>query len=226
MLLFLGVGVLIGMRHALEADHLAAVVALSTRARGRVTTMLRGAAWGLGHTTALLVVGGACLALGTSVSQTSEQWLERGVGVMLILLGVQVIARLRRSRVHVHVHEHSGGLKHAHAHRHDPTDGAGDPHRHRHAGRSYFAAALIGIVHGMAGSAALVVLTSASSATFWSGVAYIACFGVGSSVGMAALSLAISLPLEVSSRRLAHAHGLIDVPVALITVAMGLWMVR
>ena len=73
------------MRHALEADHLAAVVALSTRSRGRVASVLRGAAWGLGHTTALIVVGGACLALGTSVSHTSGQWLERAVGLMLIV---------------------------------------------------------------------------------------------------------------------------------------------
>jgi cytochrome c biogenesis protein CcdA len=226
VLLFLGVGVLIGMRHALEADHLAAVVALSTRARGRLATMLRGAAWGLGHTTALLVVGGACLAFGTSVSEASEQWLERGVGVMLIVLGVQVIARLRQTHVHIDVHAHPGGIMHAHAHRHDTDEVEGDPHRHPHADRSHLRAALVGTVHGMAGSAALVVLTSATSASFWSGVAYIACFGVGSIIGMAALSLAISLPLEFSARRLAHAYGVIELPVAVITIALGLWMVR
>ena len=225
-MLFLGVGILIGMRHALEADHLAAVVALSTRARGRLATMLRGAAWGLGHTTALLVVGGVCLAFGTSVSETSGQWLERGVGVMLIVLGAQVFVRLRRHHVHVHVHAHAGGVTHVHAHRHLPTEVDGEGHRHPHASRSHLGAALVGTVHGMAGSAALVVLTSATSVSFWSGLAYIACFGVGSMVGMAALSLALSVPLEFSARRLAHAYGLIEIPVAVVTVALGLWMVR
>jgi ABC-type nickel/cobalt efflux system permease component RcnA len=220
---FLGAGILIGMRHALEADHLAAVVALSTRTRGRMATMLRGAAWGLGHTTALLVVGGASLALGTSLSQTSEQWLERAVGAMLILLGAQVIARLVRSRVRVSQHAHDG-VVHIHAHAWVPQTGS--RHHHQHADRSHLRAALVGTVHGMAGSAALVVLTSATAGSFWMGLAYIASFGVGSMLGMAALSLAISLPLELSSRRLGHAYGLVEVPIACATMVLGLWMLR
>ncbi len=212
------------MRHALEADHLAAVVALSTRSRGRLTTMWRGAAWGLGHASALLVVGGACLALGTRLSATSEQWLERGVGVMLVLLGAQVLVRLYRRRVHVHVHEHAGGVRHAPAHPHDRGDASRSDHRHRHADRSHLGAMLVGTVHGMAGSAALLVLASASSPSFWSGLAYIACVGLGSIVGMAALSLAISWPLAASGR-IVRTYGLIEWPVALGTVVLGLSMV-
>ena len=224
MWFFLGAGILIGMRHALEADHLAAVVALSTRTRGRMATMLRGAAWGFGHTTALLIVGGGSLALGTSLSQTSEQWLERAVGAMLIVLGAQVIARLVRSRVRVSRHAHDG-LVHIHAHASAPQAGA-PLHHHQHADRSHVRAALVGTVHGMAGSAALVVLTSATAGSFWMGLAYIASFGMGSMLGMAALSLAISVPLEVSSRRLGHAHGLVEVPIACGTMVLGLWMLR
>ncbi len=224
MWFFLGAGILIGMRHALEADHLAAVVALSTRTRGRLATMLRGAAWGLGHSTALLVVGGVCLAFGTSLSQASEQWLERAVGAMLLILGAQVIARLVRSRVRVSRHAHDGVL---HVHAHSSASAAGAPlHQHRHADRSHLRAALVGTVHGMAGSAALVVLTSATAGTFWMGLAYIASFGVGSILGMAMLSLAISLPLELSSRRLGHAYGLVEVPIACATMMLGLWMMR
>ena len=224
MWFFLGAGILIGMRHALEADHLAAVVALSTRTRGRLATMLRGAAWGLGHTTALLVVGGASLALGTSLSKTSEQWLERAVGAMLIVLGAQVIARLVRSRVRVSRHQHDG-VVHVHAFAWVPQAGP-SRHHHQHADRSHVRAALVGTVHGMAGSAALVVLTSATAGSFWMGLAYIASFGVGSMLGMAALSLAISLPLELSSRRLGHAYGLVEVPIACGTMVLGLWMLR
>jgi cytochrome c biogenesis protein CcdA len=224
MLLFLGIGLLVGMRHALEADHLAAVVALSTRSRGRVATMLRGAAWGLGHASALFVVGGACLALGTTISSVSEAWLERGVGVMLVLLGTHVIVRLWRARVRISRHAHPGGLVHIHAHR---GAAPGSPaEEHPHASASHLRAALVGTVHGLAGSAALVVLTSSTARSFWAGLAYIAAFGVGSVVGMAVLSLAIAVPLQSTSRRLGRAYGLVEVPVALGTVGLGLWMLR
>jgi ABC-type nickel/cobalt efflux system permease component RcnA len=124
------------------------------------------------------------------------------------------------------VHEHRDGVRHAHAHAHDPAVSGSDAHHHRHATRSHVSAALVGTVHGMAGSAALVVLTSATSASFWIGLAYIACFGVGSIIGMALLSFAISWPLEISSRRLARAYGLIELPIALATMGLGLWMVQ
>jgi cytochrome c biogenesis protein CcdA len=225
MLLFLGAGFLVGMRHALEADHLAAVAALSTRSRGRLATMLRGAAWGLGHTTALLVIGGACLAFGTTISSASEAWLERAVGLMLVALGAQVIVRLRRRGVRVTRHAHPGGVVHVHAHRSLPAGGE-VPAEHQHANRSHLRAAVVGTIHGMAGSAALVLLTSSAAPSFWSGLAYIAAFGAGSILGMAVLSVVIALPLELSSRRLGAAYRLVEVPVAVGTVALGLWMLR
>ena len=223
MLLFLGVGLVVGMRHALEADHLAAVMALSTRSRGRTATMLRGAAWGLGHASALFVVGGLCLALGTTVSPRSETWLERGVGVMLIVLGAQVIRRLWRGRVRISRHAHPGGIVHVHAHRGEAAAGSA-PSDHPHASGSHVRAALVGTVHGMAGSAALVVLTSSTAQTFSAGLAYIAAFGLGSVLGMAVLSLAIAVPLASTSRRLGPACGLVEIPIALGTVGLGVWM--
>jgi cytochrome c biogenesis protein CcdA len=227
VLLFLGLGLLLGVRHALEADHLAAVVALSTRTRSRVEAALRGAAWGLGHSTSLLVVGAICLALGTTLSPAHARWLERGVGVMLIVLGVNVLRRVRRGRLHVHVHRHDGGVVHVHAHRHAPDERhASSAHDHAHPSRTHWRALAVGTVHGMAGSAALVVLASASAGTFWLGVGYIAVFGLGSIIGMAALSVVISLPLEFSASRLAHAYGVIEVPIALATMSLGAWMLR
>jgi ABC-type nickel/cobalt efflux system permease component RcnA len=223
VLLLLGAGFLIGMRHALEADHLAAVVSLSTRSTGRLASMRRGAAWGLGHTTALLVVGGGCLAWGTSLSETQADWLERLVGAMLVALGVQVVLRMRRNRVHVHVHRHDDGVVHLHAHRHAAGEGqAIGAHHHDHP--SNWRAGAVGLVHGMAGSAALVVLVSSSVGSFWTGLAYIASFGVGSILGMAVLSFAIAMPLEFSARRLNHVYGLVEVPLAVGTVALGLSM--
>jgi sulfite exporter TauE/SafE len=227
VLLFLSLGVLLGIRHALEADHLAAVVALSTRTRNRVEAVIRGAAWGVGHSTSLLVVGGVCLALGSTLSPAHARWLERGVGVMLIMLGLGVVRRVRRGRLHVHVHRHDGGVAHVHAHRHSPAeDHASSPHQHQHLGRSHVRALIVGTVHGLAGSAALVVLASASAGSFWRGIGYIAAFGFGSIVGMAALSVVIAVPLEFSARRIARFYGAVEIPIAVATMALGVWMLR
>src|SRR4051812_3090580 len=95
-------GFLLGMRHALEADHLAAVAALATRASTPRATVLRGAVWGVGHTLTLLGVGGVCLVLGRSVPEGWSRFLEMGVGAMLLALGADVLMRMRRERVHVH----------------------------------------------------------------------------------------------------------------------------
>src|SRR5258708_3441443 len=124
-------GLLLGMRHALEADHLAAVASLATRSKGMRGTILQGAVWGLGHTLTLLVAGGACLLLRAAISARLAAALEGVVGVMLLLLGADVLLRMRRRRVHVHVHRHDDGTVHLHAHRHGPAE-AHDPTHHQH----------------------------------------------------------------------------------------------
>src|SRR5919201_1221757 len=100
-------GFLLGMRHALEADHLAAVASMSAGTRDRFSVMLRGATWGAGHTVALLAAGALSFAFGVAIP--AGAWAERAVGVMLVILGVSVLIRLRRQRVHVHVHRHDDG---------------------------------------------------------------------------------------------------------------------
>jgi sulfite exporter TauE/SafE len=227
MWLLLLLGLFTGMRHALEADHLAAVVALSTRSAGRLASVWRGIAWGAGHTLSLLVVGGICLAAGLTISADVEHWLERGVGLMLVALGASVLMRLRRHRVHVHVHRHVDGIVHAHAHGHGVgarRDAAA--HDHRHPAPGHLRAVAVGMVHGMAGTAAILLLTAASADNFWLGIGYIASFGAGSIAGMAMLSAVISVPLELSARRLARAHGFVDVAVAAGTVLLGVSMLR
>ena len=224
MFSFLGLGLLLGIRHALEADHLAAVVALSTRTSSRFDAMWRGVSWGIGHSTSLLLVGGVCLAFGAALSPAHAQWLERGVGVMLILLGLQVLARIRRDRLHVHVHRHDDGVVHLHAHRHQQEEARDAAHRHPHRSAANVRALIVGSVHGMAGSAALVVLASAAAGSFWRGLAYIAAFGLGSVISMAALSIAISLPLTFSAQRLTRVFRLVEIPIALGTMALGATM--
>ena len=102
-------GFLMGMRHALDADHLAAVATLSTRTRSLRAALFQGAAWGLGHTLTLLVIGAFCLLMGGALPEAWGLGLELVVGLMLVFLGAQVLVRMRRRRVHVHVHGHGDG---------------------------------------------------------------------------------------------------------------------
>jgi len=153
-------GFLLGMRHATDADHIAAVATLVTRSRSVGETILQGAAWGTGHTLTLMVFGGVVLAAGLVVPERAAEALELAVGVMLVVLGADVLYRLWRKRVHVHVHRHADGAEHLHAHSHDGSPAPHDPTDHDHAHTRGMAkrALLVGMMHGMAGSAALIVL--------------------------------------------------------------------
>jgi ABC-type nickel/cobalt efflux system permease component RcnA len=232
------------MRHALEPDHVAAVATLAARSRGPRETVLQGAVWGLGHTITLLVVGGVCLLLRATIPQRLAASLEGAVGVMLLLLGADVLVRMRRRGVHLHVHRHDDGTVHLHAHRHAPgaahdVHDAGDAHdahhaqdthnavRHEHAHVHGFPrrALLVGLVHGLAGSAALLLLTLTTLGSAWLGVAYIAVFGIGSIAGMAVLAGVMSLPLQGPARRLTRWRAGLEAVIGCGTLAVGGWVI-
>jgi ABC-type nickel/cobalt efflux system permease component RcnA len=135
MLGFLSLGFLMGMSHALEADHLAAMAAMSAdKTGGRNRMALRGAFWGTGHTIMLLVLGGLVLIFGYALTEARAARLEFSVGVMLVLLGGNLLWRLARRRVHFHAHFHGDGRVHLHAHSHAGETGPHDasPHQHEH----------------------------------------------------------------------------------------------
>lgn len=219
------VSLLLGLRHALEADHLAAVASLATRSRSLRSTVLQGVSWGFGHTLTLLVVGGLCLLLRASIPERLAGALEGAVGVMLLLLGADVLWRLRRRRAHVHPHRHADGTLHFHVHSHAPGE-AHDPQHHEHAHGLSRRALLVGVVHGLAGSAALLLVTVSTISSLWLGIAYIAVFGIGSILGMAALSVVIALPLQGPSRwsRLAGWSKGLEAVVGVSTMLIGAWV--
>lgn len=221
MLTVLLLGFLIGMQHAMEADHLAAVASLATRSRSITHTVRQGAAWGLGHTFTLLLFGCVILVLGAAVPEGIAQALEFVVACMLILLGADVLRRLLRDRVHFHGHRH-GDTLHLHAHSHAKgIEHALDAHDHTHARALPLRALLVGMMHGMAGSAALIVLALQTIATPLQGFLYILLFGAGSIVGMAALSAVISLPLSYSARTLTWAHNGLQLLIGTVTIGLG-----
>lgn len=221
-------GFLLGVRHAVEADHLAAVASLSTRSTSLTEAVRLGAVWGVGHTLMLFVVGSIVLFWDAVVPERMAWGLELAVGFMLVGLGVDVLRRLVRDRIHFHLHEHTDGTMHFHAHSHAGERHENDhelEHDHAHP-RSFPGRALaVGLMHGMAGSAALVVLALAQAPTVASGILYIAVFGAGSILGMALLSIVISMPLRYSEQATSTAmtslraglQGLIGI----VTIAIG-----
>ena len=191
-------GMLVGMQHALEADHLAAVAAISAKKSSTRQVVLRGAYWGLGHSVALFAICGAAILLGLAITERVEAVLEFCVGVMIVLLGAHVLLTLFRRRIHFHVHQH-GGERHVHAHAHggEPAGHEASRHAHAHPRRGFIKALVVGLVHGAAGSGGLLVLVVAvSQSTAWA-LFYVLSFGLGSIIGMAALSFVASYPLKL-----------------------------
>ena len=173
----LGLGFLLGMQHALEADHIAAVSSIAAR-RSQVGDIVRhGLTWGLGHTLTLFVFAGAAIWLGRAIPEHVARPMETAVGIMLVGLGAHVLWRLWRDRVHFHRHGHDDGTVHIHAHSHagETRPHARAPHAHAHGFR--WRTLLVGLMHGMAGSAALLVLAVSQAASPAIGLGYVALFG-------------------------------------------------
>lgn len=217
--LVLGVGLLLGMQHATEPDHLAAVASLVSRERSFARGLRHGVAWGLGHTLTLLLVAGGVGLLGWVISPGLAGRFEQIVGVMLVVLGVHLVWRMRREHVHFHRHDHHDGTSHFHGHAHRAETA---PQGHDHAHRLPLRTLLVGMVHGLAGSAALALLVSRELPTLGWGLVYVATFGLGSLLGMALLSGAVAIPLGMSAGRLGGVHRALNVVVACFSVGWGL----
>lgn len=213
----LGLGFLLGVRHALDADHVAAVSTLVSQYRSvRVSCML-GTFWGLGHAMALLGAGAAMLAFRFTISPAIEQALETTVAVLLIVLGVHVVVRALVGRTpHTHGHERLG-------HRHAGEGSHGHGRRHGHGrlltlGRRPF---LIGVLHGLAGSGALMLLVLGTITSPAAAVLYIVVFGVGSTGGMLLLSGLVGLPFIVAGGRSATAGTVVQMLTGVVSAGLG-----
>jgi len=214
-------GSLLGMRHALEPDHLTALSTLVTTApgapgeRGRYRAAMLGACWGVGHTLSLVVVGAVLVVLRAEMPARVSDLFELFVAVMLVGLGVRaIVLAIRQGRIGpTHAHHH-GHLVHTHA--------GADPHVH--VGRWTLARRplLVGAVHGLAGSGALTALVLATLTSTTARISYMALFGFGSTLSMALLSGLLGWPVARlgSNRNLARA---VSVVVGCTSIALGLF---
>lgn len=199
-----GLGSLLGMRHALEPDHLAAVSTLVTQERNGYKAALLGAWWGIGHTMSLVAAGTALVLLRAEMPARLADAFELVVAMMLVGLGLRAIYQAARQGPSgpVHVHRH-GGRMHVH----------GGAPAHIHIGTWTLARRplLVGAVHGLAGSGALTALVVAMLPSTTARLLYMAVFGIGSTVGMAALSGVLGWPLARlgSHRAMARAVSMV-----------------
>ena len=210
------VGLALGMRHALEPDHLAAVSTLAGEQRGGTGAGLRlGAFWGLGHTASLVLVGGSLALLGAQMPAQLGLCFELAVGLMISALGLRAVRRAlvegRAGATHAHAH---GPLTHVHA----------APPEHLHLRRWTLATRplLIGVLHGLAGSGALTALVLAELPTAAARLTYIVLFGAGSVVGMALLTGLAGVPLMRLARAPRAAAALLLLSGA-ISTGVGAW---
>lgn len=231
----LGLGFLLGLKHASEADHLVAVTTILSEQRSLGRSMMVGVLWGIGHTAALFAAGLLIITLHVAIPERVAAMLELAVAVMITFLGARILYLLLRDRrsVHIHTHTHDGGHAHSHLHFHDERDAhaVGEARKQNalahHSGLRGLRPVFIGVVHGLAGSAALtlLVLTEIMSGggSRALGFAYLLIFGAGSIGGMLIMSALISLPFLVTARYFARIYNPLRLIAGLMSVAFGIY---
>jgi hypothetical protein len=239
----LALGFFLGMRHATDSDHVIAITTIVSHQRNIASAALTGVFWGIGHSITLLVVGGAIVLFGLVIPQQLGMGLEFCVALMLIVLGWLNLRAFRRSvgsvtsneqHVHEHVHQH-GDYVHRHPHGHDP-----EKHGHsekdvptarldRQFGRSHFYRLLrpviVGVVHGLAGSAAVALLVLPIIRDPMWAMIYLLIFGAGTIAGMMLITAAIAAPITYSANRFHAFNRYVGAAAGVLSLIFGLFLV-
>jgi hypothetical protein len=244
---FVALGFALGMRHATDPDHVVAVTAILTRERRLVAATRTGLVWGLGHSLTVLLVGCAIIVLKIQVPVRLGLAMEFAVAIVLILLGLPAVGVLLKSIsaglgwfsppvaaaaavVHSHVHSH-GGVAHSHVHAHD-ADGATVHQSHlfdpdaacQPAPRSALKSFGVGLVHGLAGSAAIaLIVLGAIPQPIW-GAAYLGVFCLGTIAGMMLITTAIGAPMILAAHHVGRLHRRLVLGSGLLSFCFGLFI--
>jgi ABC-type nickel/cobalt efflux system permease component RcnA len=221
----LALGLVYGLKHATEADHIVAVSAIVSEHKKLARAAIVGALWGAGHTASLIVVGTIVLTLKIAIPERVAGWLEFAVALMIIGLGIIAFRRALSGRSDLHVHRHGHGFfSHSHIHFHETETQVTTVENHAHeVVRLGIKPTLVGAMHGLAGSAALTLLVLTQIDSPLLGLIYLAVFGVGSILGMLLMSGLVGLPFVLSSRRLSGVHSRLQMLAGLLSIAFGLW---
>ena len=221
-ILLLSAGVLVGLLHAFEPDHMTAMMAqvqsnkmknqsTSRAGLGRTTlkNSLLGAVWGFGHTSMILLVSFAVLILALSIPSAVFDGFEFVVGLVLVFLGISMYKKIHPHNTHTHPHKHEGGIVHTHPHKHESN--------HTHTHKSY----LIGCLHGLAGSGGLIALSIVTVGDISGVLSFVLVFGLGSIIGMMVVSGTLSIPFHIS-HRFSRLRKYLQILAGTITIIIGL----
>jgi len=247
LLSLISLGFFLGMRHATDPDHVIAVSTIVTRQRTLRAALLIGILWGIGHTLTIVVVGAAIILFSIVIPPRLGLTMEMAVALMLVVLGLWnltgVLQRIRETLtsrgtrtggLHLHTHSH-GDYVHSHSHGHGP-----DAHGHRddqtpqawldrRLGRvgiyNLVRPLVVGLLHGLAGSAAVALLVLAIIQTPGWAIAYLVLFGIGTIVGMMLITVAVAAPLLYTSRRLSGIDRHLRIASGLLSLGFGLFLV-
>src|ERR1043166_3065099 len=214
----LAFGFVLGLKHAIEADHVAAVSTIASEQRSLLGSSLVGALWGIGHTISLLAAAALIVLLHIEISDRVSLGLEFMVGLMLIILGVNALRKLLRGgHLHIHVHQH-GGRQHVHPHIHDGRQPEGRSH---HGLKLQRRPLIIGMIHGLAGSGALMLLVLSTIRQPVVGLFYVLIFGVGSTGGMMLMSALVGLPAKLTAQRFSRANAILRAGSGACSIVLG-----
>jgi nickel/cobalt transporter (NicO) family protein len=222
----LAFGLILGFKHATEADHVMAVSTIVSEHRNLVKVAVVGGLWGLGHTLTLVAIGIVVLMLGVAIPDRISQYLEFGVGLMIIGLSGTALHRILRRSTDLHVHTHTHGTnRHSHVHFVDNDtehDELSENHSHR-VNQIGLKPLLVGAMHGLAGSAALTLLVLTQVKSLVLGISYLLIFGFGSVLGMMVVSTLIGVPFALSSRRLTKVTFGLQAVAGFAGLCFGFW---
>jgi ABC-type nickel/cobalt efflux system permease component RcnA len=244
LLSIIALGFFLGMRHATDPDHVIAVTTIVSRQRSVRQAAMIGVLWGTGHTLTILVVGSAIILFGVVIPARVGLTMELSVGLMLILLGILNLTGIMRlitetltpgqGDQHSHPHKH-GDYVHTHVHEHSPE-------KHGHSedatpvgwmdrvfgkiGLYHILRPLaVGIVHGLAGSAAVALLVLTTIRVPSWAVLYLLVFGVGTVAGMMLITAAIAVPFTFSEKRFARLNHGLGIVSGLVSLVFGIFIV-
>jgi len=214
-----------GLRHALEADHLAAVASLSARVAGRRELLRVAVAWGIGHALTILVIAALWAASGVSLPEAAQPYVEVAAGLLLVWLGVDLLRRRAGGRARVWPHDHRDGVTHVHLHwdAAEHPDAEAGAMTHPHPDNPLRRALIVGAVHGVGGSALLGLLASQGALPVVA-IAHAAVFGLGATMGMLLLSTAVTLPMRLSGVRALTSGSSWRAFLASASIAVGIWV--
>jgi sulfite exporter TauE/SafE len=192
----LALGFILGIKHAIEPDHVIAVSTIASQSKKLWHASLAGVFWGIGHTLTLFITGVILILMKGQIPDKWAMSLEFLVGIMLVVLGIKTIISFKN--IHIHHHHHDGD-DHKHVHSHENS--GQHSHKHHHRNASYLQSTLIGLVHGLAGSGAMVLLTMSTVESIEEAAIYILIFGAGTVIGMLFFTTIIGIPFVLSNKR-------------------------